>query len=107
KIWHFGTLSLCFQIPIQEGTSWSELIKIASWIENDQAIDIIAKNKSKAFQTDIKTAIPIATDWETFEDYVTYFVQEFDGYSGSIAQLGDHADIPALILAESKEILSD
>src|SRR3989338_4413964 len=35
KVWHFGTVSLCFQIPMVEGTQWTDLIKIASWIEND------------------------------------------------------------------------
>src|SRR6187200_3041546 len=25
KVWHFGTVSLCFQIPIVEGTSWLDL----------------------------------------------------------------------------------
>lgn len=32
KVWHFGTVSLCFQIPIAENTSWLDLVKIASWI---------------------------------------------------------------------------
>lgn len=108
KVWHFGTLSLCFQIPITEGTSWQELIKIASWIENDTAIDEIARIKAKEFQTDIVSAIPVTNDIQAMnEDYVTYFIQEFDGLKGNLNQLHEQVDIPALILAESKETLSD
>ncbi len=107
KVWHFGTVSLCFQIPIAENTSWTDLIKIASWIEADEEIEVLARAKAKEFQNDIKHAIPVPTEWNMNEDYVTYFIQEFDGYSGPISALPEKIDIPALILAESKEVLSD
>ncbi|HXH29498.1 MAG TPA: hypothetical protein VNJ01_01675 [Bacteriovoracaceae bacterium] len=107
KVWHFGTVSLCFQIPIVEGTSWFELVKIASWIENDNEIEVLARSKAKEFQNDIKHAIPVLNEWIMNEDYVTYLVQEFDGFTGPLSTLVDRVDVPALILAESKEILSD
>ena len=108
KVWHFGTVSLCFQIPIFEGTTWDELIKIASWLEKDTAIDEIAKFKAKEFQTDIKYAIPVQNnDWSMNEDYVTYFIQEFEGFNEPLITLANHLDITALLLAESKEKLSD
>lgn len=107
KVWHFGTVSLCFQIPIAEGTSWSELIKIASWIEKETEIDEIARAKALQFQNDIKYAIPILNQWKINEDYITYFIQEFEGLQGSMTNLLEQADVPALILAESKEVLSD
>lgn len=107
KVWHFGTVSLCFQIPIVENTKWDELVKIANWIENDQEIEKFAREKAKEFQTDIKSAIPIINEWSMNEDYVTYFIQELDGFNGPLSSLQDSLDIPALILAESKEILSD
>ncbi|HXH74041.1 MAG TPA: hypothetical protein VNJ08_03700 [Bacteriovoracaceae bacterium] len=107
KVWHFGTVSLCFQIPLEEGTTWPELIKIASWIENDNQIEILAHDKAKEFQADIKYAIPVINEWIMNEDYVTYFIQEFEGLDVPIAQLIDKVDVPALILAEGKEVLSD
>lgn len=106
KIWHFGTLSLCFQIPISEGTSWDDLIKIASWLDSDDKLDLTAKTKAKLFQQEINSAIPVAGVWETREDYVTYFIQEFDS-PVDVSKLAELVDVPALILAESKEILSD
>ena len=107
KVWHFGTVSLCFQIPIEENTSWPDLVKTASWIEADEEIEVFARGKAKHFQADIKHAISAPTEWNMNEDYVTYFIQELEGYSGPISALTDKLDIPALILAESKEVLSD
>lgn len=108
KVWHFGTLSLCFQIPMTEGVLWTDLIKLANWIENEKDLDDIARLKAKEFQIDIKSAVPVLNDdWSLNEDYVTYLIQEFDNYNDSLLKLCEYADIPALILAESKEILSD
>lgn len=107
KVWHFGTVSLCFQLPIEEGTSWEDLIRIASWIEKDQEIEIFARSKATEFQQDIKHAIPVLNKWTMNEDYVTYFIQEFEGVSGPLSSLYERLEIPALILAESKEVLSD
>jgi hypothetical protein len=107
KVWHFGTVSLCFQIPIEPGTNWSELIKIASFIEKDKEIEIIARDRAIEFQNDIKHAIAVLNEWIMNEDYVTYFVQEFEGFDGPLSSLVDKVDVPALILAENKEVLSD
>jgi hypothetical protein len=107
KVWHFGTVSLCFQLPIAEGTSWLELLKTASWIENDEEIEIFARTKAKEFQNDIRSAIPVMTEWSINEDYVTYFIQELEGMKFPMATLAEKVDIPALILAETKDVLSD
>ena len=107
KVWHFGTVSLCFQIPIAEGTSWTELVKTASWIEKDDQMELLARSTSKQFQSDIKPAISIPSEWVMNEDYITYFIQELDGLDAPLATLPERVDIPALILAESKEVLSD
>lgn len=107
KVWHFGTLSLSFQIPIEEGTNWMELVKLASWLEKDGEIDFIARLKAREFQNDIKKAIPILNDWVSNEDYVMYYIQEFDGLNVPLNQLMEKVDVSALILAESKEVLSE
>jgi hypothetical protein len=107
KVWHFGTVSLCFQIPIVENTTWLELVKITNWIEKDTEIESLARDKAKEFQNDIKHAIPVLNDWKMNEDYVTYFIQELDGYEGELSNLHEKVDIPALILAEPKDVLSE
>ena len=107
KVWHFGTLSLCFQIPIDEGTPWHRLVENAAWMEKDSAIDHVAHQKAKEFQTEIAPAIAKSTVWTMNEDYVIYFIQEFEGLTVPVSHLVEKVDIPALILAETKEYLSD
>lgn len=107
KVWHFGTVSLSFQIPIEEGTSWLDLIKIASWLEKDFEIDKVARDKAHEFQSDIKHAITFPNEWILNEDYVTYYIQELDGFDGPLSTLVERVDVSALILAESKDMLSE
>ena len=107
KVWHFGTVSLCFQIPIAPDCTWTELVKVASWLEKDEQIEIFAREKAREFQTDIKGAIPVPSEWSMNEDYVMYYIQELDGMGSPLHTLPEKLDIPALILAETKEILSD
>ena len=107
KVWHFGTVSLCFQLPIPENTSWQELVKIASWLEYDEEIDLLARSKSKEFQVDIAAAIQGPNEWSMNEDYVTYYIQELSGMEGRLESLSEQVDIPALILAEATETLAE
>lgn len=107
KVWHFGTLSLCFQIPIEEGTSWNKLIETAAWLENDSAVDHLAHKKAKEFQGDISRAVAKPTEWTMNEDYVIYFIQEFEGLNSPTSELLEKVDVPALVLGETKEILSE
>lgn len=107
KVWHFGTVSLCFQIPILEGTTWPELIKLAHWIEMDEDIEQLARTHAHQFQNDIKNSILVLNEWTMNEDYVMYLIQEFENLDVPISKLSDRVDIPALLLAEAKEVLSD
>lgn len=105
KVWHFGTASLSFQIPIFD-TPWTQLEGYAAFLDAATEIDEIAKKKVKEFQNHIKDALPELNQWETFEDYITFFVEEFSNKEMRIADLPLLADIPKLLLAEKKENLS-
>ncbi len=107
KVWHFGTVSLSFQIPIDVGTTWNELVDIASWLEKDGEIDEVAEQQAKGFQKDILHTISQPSTWTMREEYVTYFIQELEGCGGPLSTLTERVDMPALILAENKEKLSD
>jgi hypothetical protein len=107
KVWHFGTVSLCFQIPIPTNCTWPELVNYASWLENDEKIEDYAREKARQFQTDIKHAIQVPTEWDMNEDYILYFIQELDGPAAPLSTIHERLDIPALILAEPNEVLSD
>lgn len=107
RLWDFGGMSVCFHVPIAEGTSWDQLVRLAYVIEHDDSLDHLARGKAKDFQAEIKETIPVLNDWATFEDYVIYFLQEVDGLGENAMQLFDLVDVPALMMAEPKERLSD
>lgn len=107
SLWHFGGMSLCFHIPIPTGTKWSELVQTASWLDRDDEIEVLARTKARELQNEIKETIPVLNDWPSFEDYVVYFIQEIEGLKNSAMDLFECADIPALLLAEPKEVLSE
>jgi hypothetical protein len=107
SLWHFGGMSLCFHVPIPMDTSWEQLVQLASWLDRDTEIEMVARSKARDFQQEIKSTIPVLNDWASFEDYVIYFLQEVEGIESSAMELFEKADVPALILAEPKEKLSE
>jgi hypothetical protein len=107
RLWHFGTLSLSFNIPILEGTSFDDLLKIAHFFENDTVLDGVARSRAKSFQDEIKPLLQNESEWHYNEDYVIYFLQEIEGLEGGAINLLKNVDVPALILGEMHEKLSD
>ncbi|MBY0517983.1 MAG: hypothetical protein K2P81_13825 [Bacteriovoracaceae bacterium] len=107
RLWDFGGMSICFQIPIKEGSTWDDLVRVAAWLERDPNVDLVAKNKARDFQQEIKETITVLNDWATSEDYVVYFIQDVEGVGENAMELFDLVDVPALIMAEPKERLSD
>lgn len=105
KVWHFGTASLSFQIPIVD-TSWGRLEEYSAALDSSVEIDEIAIKKVKEFQHHIKDALPKLNQWETYEDYITFFIEEFSDSSIKTEELPLLVDIPKLLWAETKGNLS-
>ena len=106
KIWDYGVLSLIFQIPIGTGSSWTKLIEYSSYLEADQKIDQIAKNKANDLVQMLKPALQKPRNWEQFEDYIVYFLEKINGIEKA-ADLLTKADIPSLILGENQFVPSE
>jgi hypothetical protein len=109
-VWDYGVLSIVFQIPIQIGTSWRRLVTQASVIygevEGGEDIDIQARNKSREICQLIKNATKGLREWDVYEDYVIYFLQEVQGIE-TAADLLKKVDVPSLLLGEHEEKLSN
>jgi ribosomal protein L18E len=106
KVWTYGTLSITLQFSIPSSFSWSQLVELSQIFENASSIDQFAKNKAREFTQTATPAMKKTNEWDTYEDYVIYFVEKINGIE-NLKELKDSADIPALILAEPKEDLSD
>lgn len=107
RLWNYGAASLCFHIPLPEGIAWSDLVRLAQWLERDEELNKLARIKIRDLQKEIAAAIPVKNDWSAFEDYAVYFLQEVEGIPEGALQLFEKADVAALMLAEPKENLSD
>lgn len=106
KVRDFGVLSLIYQIPIQPGTSWQQLVEFASWLEEGSEIDHLASQQATEISSAISSTMTKPNRWSGFEDYIIYFFEEFeDGMTAK--QLLERADIPALLVAEDEIKLSE
>lgn len=106
KVWSFGTLSLTYQYSIPTGTNFSDLIDISAQFENTDEIDKSATQKSKEFTLQISTAMKKTNEWQTYEDYVVHFFEKINGITDGVSLI-NNVNLAALILSESKEVLSD
>lgn len=106
KVWTYGTFSLTLQYNIPAGTDWQKLVELAHLFENSTLIDYFAKSKAKDFTSTASVVMKKTNEWDTYEDYVIYFFEKINGIDSPM-DLKDHANIPALILAEPKEELSE
>jgi hypothetical protein len=105
KIRDFGTMTLTYQMPIN-GLSWTELIKLAVTIEEGSDIDSLAEQQMKEISSQIKSSFKKPSTSSAFEDYIIYFIEEFeDGMTAK--DLLQNVDIPSLLTAENSVKLSE
>ena len=106
KIWDYGVISILFQIPIPENTSWEKLIDISAQLEQDTLIDESAKYRTQELTNLINPALREPHHWHEFEDYNIFFFEEIDGIN-DCKEIFDQVDVARLIVAENTAELSD
>ena len=106
RVWSYGVISITLELPIPRNMIWEDLIKLAAEIEASDEIDRAATAAKDALKKRILAAIKHPAEWKVYEDYITYFIEKYDGVK-SPAELLAHADVSALILAEGRERLSE
>ncbi len=106
KIWDYGVLSILFQIPIEAGTSWNQLVELGAKIELDTFVDGAARARAKEILAMITPSLRDPHEWHEVEDYVIYFFEEIHGI-GKAIELTEKADVAKLILAEPQGTLSE
>lgn len=106
RVWDYGVISVTLELPIPPGTEWDGLVRLGGGIESSDDVERAASAAKDDLKKKILPAIKHPTEWNVSEDYVTYFVEKLDGVRHP-RELLEKADIPALILAESREPLSE
>jgi len=105
KFWDYGVLSIQFQIPIQAGMSWNELIDFSAALENDPMIDEAARLRAQELVNIVNPALRDPHSWHEFEDYAIFFFEELSGIE-KVSELAEKVDAARLILAENSVKLS-
>lgn len=106
KVRDFGVLSLIYQIPIQSGTSWEQLVELAADLEEGGEVDMLARQQAREISTTISPALKKSTEWNSFEDYIIYFIEEFEN-DITIPELLSKVSVPELLLAEDDTRVSE
>jgi hypothetical protein len=102
RLWNYGALSFQFHLPIAPGTSWPELVALAALAEDDTDASAIARARAQELRALLSRAVRLPHDPASEEDYIIYLLEEIAGCSA--AGLASSADIPALILGESRKL---
>ncbi|MBL7544763.1 MAG: hypothetical protein JNL11_13180 [Bdellovibrionaceae bacterium] len=105
KLRDFGVASIVYQITIPQGTSWKELIDIAQRLEEGSEIDSLAKQQCREITRTILPALKKTSEWDGFEDYIVYFLEEFEN-NFSVEDFKREVDFTALMFAENQVRLS-
>jgi len=109
-IWEYGVISFAFQLPITKGTTWRALIELSDLLQSDihtsSQIDEIGRVRSKEITTLLGSSLKKPNPNPIFDDYIIYFIQDAAGVRTG-ADLITNADVPSLILGESREPLSE
>jgi hypothetical protein len=106
KIREFGVLTLLYQVHIEPGTSWWDVVEMGSDLEEGSEIDVLSQQQAREICGAIDGAMKKPNTWTSFEDYIIYFFEEFEE-GMTTKDVLSKADIPALLLAEDKVKIAD
>lgn len=106
KVRDFGGLTILYQIPIEPGTDWDQLIHLASELEESTEIDTMAQQQAREVAGAISSAMKKPNMWSAFEDYIVYFIEEFEE-DLLPNELLERVDIASLLLAETNTKISE
>ncbi len=106
RVWSYGVVSLQFNVPIEGGTTWTALVTTAALVEDENDIDAVAVARVRELAANLAAAATLPHEPQGMEDYVVYFLEELTGIDHP-GELASRADIPALILGEPNQKLSD
>jgi hypothetical protein len=105
RLWHYGVVSVQFQLSLPSGTSWQQLVEIAAAAEDDNDFDEQSALRVRELATAIRPAARLPHEPRGVEDYVVYLLEQIDGVA-TPAELLQAVDVAALILGEPVEVIS-
>ncbi len=106
RIWNYGVISVTLEIPIPPGCAWAALVKTAAELEVSEEVDLLCVSRKDALKKKLLPCVTAPAEWDIYEDYITYIIEKADGIENP-KEFIRQVDVAALILAESRENLSE
>lgn len=104
KAYDFGVLSLAFNIPIPEGTTFSELESVAKDLDTDESIDEKAKEYIGQLIHSLGEAVVSPSLKEHFiEDYMIFAIQSLE-HETDVSNFLNQYDPSRLLLYETRDV---
>lgn len=107
KVWHFGALSISLHLHIPEDFTWDQLVDASVFLETDPRLQQKAESYCKQIIQKFDPSRIDKMSWETFEDYMLFFFRNLPGAEENAAHVFQKYNVPALILSQKTEKLSD
>jgi hypothetical protein len=108
-VFDYGVFSFCFQVPVPTPCAWSAWLVKAEALGTERPLgdrlEAVARQRSAELGVILAGALKAPAERRIFEDYVIHFLQKVEGIERGLDLLAA-ADVPSLILAETKEKLS-
>ena len=105
KIFSFGVISICFETQFKG--SLKELCSLSNKFSGDLNIEREAKRYVERIKNELKDILIKERKEKTFEDYIIFYIKEFEKKITSKELLRDGKEIARILLSERDIELSD
>jgi hypothetical protein len=105
KIFNFGVISICFEMQFKG--SLKELRALSSKLSGSSSIEKEAKRYSERIKSELKDIIIKERKSETYEDYLIFYIKEFDKKIDAKELLKEGKEIAKILLSEGDIELSE
>jgi len=104
KAFEFGVISLSFNVPLPEGTTFSDLERVAQSLDTDETIEEKAWEYVRQLVSNLDDAVKLTSIKEDYtEDYMIVVVQELEQEMNTADFLSQY-DLSRLLLFETREV---
>ena len=105
-LWEFGAISIAYRIPLPEGTTLEEVVKLSTELRADNLLQVDAKQYLMQVVEVVSTAIDQLEVSTITEDYVIFSVDSFNHSISARALIKSHAPVLCRIIRQDSRALS-
>ncbi|MCW5833357.1 MAG: hypothetical protein KIS78_13225 [Labilithrix sp.] len=102
RIFHFGVISVLYEIPLESGTSLGSIVPVCAALYESAALDARGARHLEEIVGALSTSVEKPHEWDENESYTIVFVEQLAG-AGGVESLVDSETVAKLLLGEVSE----